>query len=499
MRGCAAALLLIVIFKSGDANTFQGSNSAQSSEPEIRAALCDLEKHDYVDALKKTEAILKTEPGNMYARKVWLGILTRQIRPGDRSIESLALIKKTIDAYSQARRDLRFNVEDTQQIDRKIIFLYSQLGEEELDQELQRRASDTNRSAKDRAEVYAVLASKSWDCAYTLTSKGRSLDKSEIETGKACVAKGLDYANRAITLDSQNESAWSYKASLFREASTLAGLEGNQTENVSYKRDSDAAIKRTTELADARREAEEKEWAKQEGERKNESFTAIDVIKAAQDLTDYKKQNSLDEAVRMIFMSVDMELTTLIAPVPVPQGDRTKTESTAPPGVQKDCFGEVKGAEKLKEKRAWKNFTATDGEIMVDLPDNVCSRGGGYVAASEGVMYSIDPIPRPMVSTEPMVVNAVLNTMARTFVGFRAGTWVSDGPTNTFEIKLLRNEDANGQHRKTYSYTLSSCLKRKEGVLIVHAGKTHYYNVDISGAAESDPRVQKFLNSLMFK
>src|SRR6266508_86620 len=435
MRGCAAALLLIVIFKSGDANTFQGSNSAQSSEPEIRAALCDLEKHDYVDALKKTEAILKTEPGNMYARKVWLGILTRQIRPGDRSIESLALIKKTIDAYSQARRDLRFNVEDTQQIDRKIIFLYSQLGEEELDQELQRRASDTNRSAKDRAEVYAVLASKSWDCAYTLTSKGRSLDKSEIETGKACVAKGLDYANRAITLDSQNESAWSYKASLFRETYTLAGLEGNQKENVSYKRDSDAAIKRTTERADARREAEEKEWAKQEGERK-------------------------------------------------------KTESTAPPGVQKDCFGEVKGAEKLKEKRAWKNFTATDGEIMVDLPDNVCSRGGGYVAASEGVMYSIDPIPRPMVSTAPMVVNAVLNTMARTFVGFRAGTWVSDGPTNTFEIKLLRNEDANGQHRKTYSYTLSSCLKRKEGVLIVHAGKTHYYNVDISGAAESDPRVQ---------
>ena len=150
-------------------------------------------------------------------------------------------------------------------------------------------------------------------------------------------------------------------------------------------------------------------------------------------------------------------------------------------------------------KRRWKSFSTTDGDITANLPDNVCNRGGGYIAASDGVMYSIDPLPSPTVSPDPIVVNAILNTLARTFVGFRSGTWVSDGPAHAFEIKLLRKEDSSSQHGKTYAYALFDCSERKEGLLIVHASKAHYYNIDISGATESDPRVQRFLNSLKFK
>src|SRR2546429_5406988 len=57
-----------------------------------------------------------------------------------------------------------------------------------------------------------------------------------------------------------------------------------------------------------------------------------------------------------------------------------------------------------------------------------------------GVVYSIDPLSRPAVSSDPVVVNAVLNTMARTFVGFRGGAWVSDGPAHVFEIRLRSEE-----------------------------------------------------------
>jgi hypothetical protein len=38
-----------------------------------------------------------------------------------------------------------------------------------------------------------------------------------------------------------------------------------------------------------------------------------------------------------------------------------------------------------------------------------------------------------------------------------------------------------------------------ESVLVVQASKAHYYTIDISGASESDARVQRFLNSVKLK
>jgi len=99
---------------------------------------------------------------------------------------------------------------------------------------------------------------------------------------------------------------------------------------------------------------------------------------------------------------------------------------------------------------------------------------------------------RPPISLEPVVVDGVLNTLARTFVGFRSRIWLGS-PGNSFELKLLRKEDVNGQPRKVYAYALVSCSQRKDGVLMVQASKAHYYTIDISGANESDPHVQRFL------
>ena len=101
-------------------------------------------------------------------------------------------------------------------------------------------------------------------------------------------------------------------------------------------------------------------------------------------------------------------------------------------------------------------------------------------------------------SSDPAVVDAVLNTMARGFVGFRSGAWVGDGWGHSFELKLIRREDPGGHARKVYAYALVSCSERKEGVLIVQAGREHYFMFDISGAGESDPRASRFLNSLRF-
>jgi hypothetical protein len=72
-------------------------------------------------------------------------------------------------------------------------------------------------------------------------------------------------------------------------------------------------------------------------------------------------------------------------------------------------------------------------------------------------------------------------------------------PGNSFELKLLRKEDINGQPPKIYAYALVSCSDRKENVLMTQASKAHYYTLDSSGVNESDPCAQRFLKSLKFK
>src|SRR5439155_10501961 len=121
------SLLLILIFNISCAKAVESGNPTESSEPEIRAALCDLEKRDFVNAQKRIEAILKLEPDNIYAQKISLSILARQIKSGDRSAENIALIKRAIEAYNQALKNSHFTHEDKQQIDRYVASLYHQL------------------------------------------------------------------------------------------------------------------------------------------------------------------------------------------------------------------------------------------------------------------------------------------------------------------------------------------------------------------------------------
>jgi hypothetical protein len=106
---------------------------------------------------------------------------------------------------------------------------------------------------------------------------------------------------------------------------------------------------------------------------------------------------------------------------------------------------------------------------------------------------------RPPIALNRNVVDGVLNMLARTFVGFRSRGWLDDGLANSFELKLLRKDEVNGQPRKVYSYARVSCAERMESVLVVQASKAHYYTIDISGAIESDARVQRFLNSVKLK
>jgi len=490
-----------------------------SAEQEMRAALCDMDKRDYASAQKRLERLLQSDPKNIYAEKLLLGSLAEQIKPGDKSPGNIALIRKAIEGYQQAMNNPQFTSEEKRRIDRFLVALYGKISKEEQRNELQRRAADSNRTAKDRSDLYTVLASQSWNCSFTITdmpaNKGATVsagnratvfykkprEQKDFDSAQACVKRGLGEIENAIRLDPDNESAWAYKTNLLLEASKLADMEGNPAQRTSYQKQSAEALQLARELGAKRQAEREKEWARQDEERKkNDSFTPKQVAEYSKDLVEYRRENSLDEAAKRAFMPIDSELTTLVAPVPVPEEKTEPTSTSVSKPSQEGCFREADKSAQVQEKRDWKTFAPAEQDIIVDLPDNVCrSSGGGYIAASDGVTYKIIVMPRPLIALEPPGLNGVLNTLARTFIGIRGGEWLADGLGNSFELKLLRKEDVNGQPLKVYAYTLVSCSQRKEGVLMVHASKAHYYTIEISGAGESDPRVQRFIGSLKFK
>jgi hypothetical protein len=152
-----------------------------------------------------------------------------------------------------------------------------------------------------------------------------------------------------------------------------------------------------------------------------------------------------------------------------------------------------------KQQYAWKNFAPND-DLMLDLPDNVRqTTGGGYDAASEGVTYSVIPVPRRSEQTDRQLVNGILNSMARGHANFFTSAWLRQALANRYELKFVRSEDTGGEQRKIYAYSLISCDERKEGVLVLQASRAHYYTIDINGVGESDPRAKRVITSIRVK
>src|SRR5258706_12333413 len=228
-----AAMLLPYVQAGGQSVRSGQAATENSAEHEIHAALCDIDKGDYASAEKKLERLLQSDPKNIYAQKLLPSTLAAQIKIGKDSAENATVAGKAIEAYQRVSSNPKISGEERAQIDRYVRKLYRHIGADEQRKEIQKRALDSTRSPRDRSALYAILASQSWDCAYRITSRETGPEKAELEKAAGCVSKGLDVANQAITLDRKNESAWSYKASLFKEAAKLAGLPHDPTRKAS--------------------------------------------------------------------------------------------------------------------------------------------------------------------------------------------------------------------------------------------------------------------------
>lgn len=184
------------------------------------------------------------------------------------------------------RRELEAAGNNVGSIVRSVASLYQNLGQDDKWKEWSlEQGNNADLPGDVRANALVGLAAKEYTCANEVTDSKdvkKSVEKDGESTfefkkpedneefdknfakAKQCVETGMGYVDKAIELDPESDSAWSYKTSLLVQKSRIAEMEGDTAKKEEFKKASDEAKKKFEELAEKRRKEEEAEEARKQ-------------------------------------------------------------------------------------------------------------------------------------------------------------------------------------------------------------------------------------------
>lgn len=230
----------------------------------------------FVDAQHHFEQALELDPDQKNAPVFIARSIHAQFKPGVDAPENQEKARKAIAAYQQVLakdpgNDDAYN---------SVAFLYGALNEDDQQREwIRKRAGLEDVPKEKRAEAYTVLASKEWDCSYKITEQkenqqnvnkdGKVLiqfkkpkDQKDFDTAQQCTARGMELIEKALAMNPDSESAWSYKTNLLRESAKLAEMDGKADQKAEFSKKADEAQKRTTELSEENNRKKKEEEAR---------------------------------------------------------------------------------------------------------------------------------------------------------------------------------------------------------------------------------------------
>ena len=215
----------------------------------------------FVEAQQHFEKALELDPEQQNAPIFIARAIHAQYRPGVLTPENIALAKTAIAAYQKVitndpSNDDAFNA---------VAYLYRQIKEEDSESKwLMARANLESAPKEKRSDAFTVLASKRWNCSFEITEQkdnkatvmkdGKPIiqfkkgNAADIDKARTCAMDGLKLVEQAISLNPDNESAWSYKTNLLREMAKFAEMENNTEEKAKYEQQAAQALERNTEL-----------------------------------------------------------------------------------------------------------------------------------------------------------------------------------------------------------------------------------------------------------
>ncbi len=263
-RICAIAILVLLV-SAGSGCTLISKVRAKN---ELNEAAKSYKEGHFEEAEQHAKRALALDPTNKSAPIFIARIIHQQYKPGVDSPENLQRARDAIEAYKQILQSDPNNEEAY----KAISVLFSAIKDEtNLRNWITARATDPNQTNEKRAEAYAILAGKDWDCSFKVTelpdvkvtaAEGKvnyqkPKDPKDFEKIQQCVTRGLEQAETAIKFDPNSESAWSYKTNLLIEAAKIAKMNNDANASAQYERQAETAQKRATQLADERRKREE--------------------------------------------------------------------------------------------------------------------------------------------------------------------------------------------------------------------------------------------------
>ena len=223
------------------------------------------------EAEQHAKRALYLDPDNPTAPIFVARIIHQQYKQGVDTPDNIAKAREAVEAYKQVLQKDPTNEEAFKAI--SVLYAFTK-DEKNLRDWIMRRANDASMSNEKRADAYAILAGKDWDCSFRITelpevkqtaTEGGSAkvtykkpkEQKDLDKIQRCVVQGLQEAETAIKLDPNNESAWSYKTNLLLESAKIADMNGEADKKAQFQRQADTARQKATALSEERRKKEE--------------------------------------------------------------------------------------------------------------------------------------------------------------------------------------------------------------------------------------------------
>jgi tetratricopeptide (TPR) repeat protein len=260
-------LLLLLVSTSGCGviNRIRAKNELNEAARAYKAG-------KFAEAEQHSKRALELDPEQKTAPTFVARSIHAQYRPGVDTQQNKAKATEAVEAYKRILEKDPTNEEAY----KAIAALYGALDENQQRQWIMQRASNESVAKEKRAEAYTILASKDWNCSYTITEQtankkteqreGKTMivfvkpkDQKDYDTAQQCVARGLEEAEKAISYNPNNDAAWSFKTNLLLESAKLAEMDGNADKKATFTKQAEEAQKRTTELSEQRQKREEEE------------------------------------------------------------------------------------------------------------------------------------------------------------------------------------------------------------------------------------------------
>jgi tetratricopeptide (TPR) repeat protein len=228
----------------------------------------------FEEAEQHAKRALYLDPSNQTAPIFIARVIHQQYKPGVDHPDNVQRARDAIEAYKRII-EKPANEQQAEEAYKAISVLYSAIKDEQkLREWITARANDTTKPNEKRAEAFAILAGKDWDCSFRVTelpdvkltsmeggtpkvTYQKPKDQKDFDNIQKCVVRGLEEAETAIKYDANSESAWSYKTNLLLEAAKQAEMNSDPTRKAEFEKQSQVANKRAAALAEERRKKEE--------------------------------------------------------------------------------------------------------------------------------------------------------------------------------------------------------------------------------------------------